>query len=83
MTQRIKTQLRIMSNPIKLDITFDEVKNFLLSKGFEMQQGKGDHMIFTHPELDQHLSIPCCVKNIKSAYIKQVQKAIRQIQGGT
>ncbi len=81
MTQRNKAEQRIMSYPIKLDITYEEVKSFLLSKDFEIRKGQGDHMIFTHPELKQHLSIPCCVKAIKTPYIKAIQKAINLICG--
>lgn len=79
MTQRDKATQRIMSVPIKTDITFDEVKNFLLSKGFVMLDGKGDHIKFTHDELEQHLSIPCKEKTIKIIYIRQIQRAIKFI----
>lgn len=77
MTQRDKATQRIMSVPIKTDITFDEVKNFLLSKDFAMLDGKGDHIKFTHDDLAQHLSIPCNEKTIKAIYIRQIQKAIK------
>lgn len=68
-----------MSIPIRKDITFEEVKNFLLSKGFVMQPGKGDHMKFTHECLEFHLSIPCNVESLKINYIKDIQKAIKII----
>lgn len=79
MTQRDKLIQRIMSVPIKTNITFDEVKNFLLSKNFVMSNGKGDHMIFTHSELEQHLSIPCKDKSVKAIYIRKIQLAIKLI----
>ena len=79
MTQKDKTEQRIMSNPIKKDITFEEVKNYLLSKGFTMQYGKGDHMKFTHADLEFHLSIPCRVSYIKINYIKDIRKAINDL----
>ncbi len=82
MTRREKAEQRILCYPIKTDITFDEVKNFLQSKGFVMQSGKGDHMVFTHTALEHHLSIPCNVKTIKTPYIKQIQKAIKLIEEG-
>ncbi len=79
MTQRDKAEQRIMSNPIRRDITFEEAKNFLLSKGFTMQPGKGDHMKFTHENLEFHLSIPCNVDSLKVNYIKDIRKALNCI----
>ena len=44
-----------------------------------MQSGKGDHMKFTHADLEFHLSIPCRVSYIKINYIKDIRKAINDL----
>ena len=43
MTKKAKLKQRIMHRPYNKDITFDEIKTFLLEEGFEMTEGKGDH----------------------------------------
>lgn len=80
MTKKDKLWQRIMSRPIKLDITFSEVEAFLISYGFTKESGKGDHVIFRHPDLVSHLSIPCGRKHIKFNYINDVQKAINLLE---
>ena len=79
MTQKDKIEQKIMSNPIKMDITYTEVKNYLIMKGFKVTPGKGDHVKFTHNSLTEHLSIPSNSKNVKPAYIKMIQKAIKEL----
>lgn len=80
MTSKDKIEEKIMRSPIAKDITFTELKNFLERKGFKMSQGKGDHMKFMHEYLDDHLSIPCGPKTVRSIYIKQVQMAVRALE---
>ena len=79
MTKRDKAAQRIMSIPIKLDISFSEVENFLISNGFIKEAGVGDHVVFRHPNLIEHLSIPCGGKSVKPIYIKFIQKAIKSL----
>ena len=81
MTNKDKTFERIMNKVVPKDITFTELRSFLISRGFDMIPGKGDHVIFRHRGLKQHLSIPAA-RIVKCAYIKNVQKAILILMSG-
>lgn len=80
MTSRDKIEEKIMRRPIAKDITFTELKNFLVWNGFTVSPGKGDHVKFEHDALDNHLSIPCGPKTVNAIYIKQVQLAIHLLE---
>ena len=76
MAKNDKTWQRIMGTPVKVDITFSELESFLIKRGFKKEMGKGDHVKFSHPDLQSHLSIPCGGKTVKPIYIRNIQKAI-------
>ena len=77
MSTREKLKQRIFN--LARDITPDEIKVFMKHEGFELKSVNGDHFIYKHPKLDNHVNI-VMNKNIKLAYIKNVKNAIQILE---
>lgn len=79
MTKIDKLYDRIMQYPYRKDITFREVRTFLIAHGFIIKQAKGDHVKFEHPQLDGKLIIDSTASYMKPYIISNVQAAISDL----
>ncbi len=72
-----KLYMRIMTRPVKSDISFTEVNNFLLDLGFiRKPKGGGSHIVYKHILLEENLTIPSNRKHLIKIYVKQIQEAV-------
>jgi predicted RNA binding protein YcfA (HicA-like mRNA interferase family) len=77
MTQKEKLHEKIKNNPA--NVRFDDALQWLLSWGFTERDGKGSHIVLTHPDYSGKLTMQS-VKGMAKAYqIKQALKAIKEI----
>jgi len=85
MSKKEKLEGKILDSTYRTDITFDEAKIFLVSRGFEVKRITGSHVIFEHVDRygkSVNLVLVNNTKHLKRSYIKEIHKAIEQIEGG-
>jgi hypothetical protein len=79
MGKKDKLLNRFLANPIKKDLTFDELEALLLSLGYEKLQGSGLRIKFFHQQDDSlinlHKSHPSNV--LKLYLIRQIQEKLK------
>ena len=62
----------------RVDVTPDELKAILLQAGFELARQSGSHMTFSHPRLDQLVTVPFH-RPVKLTYIKLAHEAVEEV----
>lgn len=68
----------IKNNPS--NVKFEDLFKLLTKLGhFEGRQGKGDHYTFSHPALDEILTIPTARKPVKRIYVKAALKLYKRV----
>ena len=67
---------KLSSLPTPNDISFDELKSFLLKIGFKVSSRGGSHNVFTCKNCDP-ISIPK-KRQIKDIYIRMIIKIIKE-----
>jgi len=83
MSGKDKLYHRIMTGPIPTDVTYKEIRGFLIQNGFiEMGDAKLSHHIFRHTGSRYHINIPAHSEGdmIKRAYISNVRKIVMLIE---
>ena len=76
MSKRKNIYERLMEKPVRSDITWDELKKFLLGSGAVLKKGSGSGRRFTHQKEILRIHKPHPHKVIKRAYIKGIQDFI-------
>jgi predicted RNA binding protein YcfA (HicA-like mRNA interferase family) len=70
----------IENNPA--DVKFDDLRTLLTKTGgFNCRQGKGDHYVFSHPDLMEMLIVDSRGKKspLKAIYVKKALKLYHQV----
>lgn len=75
-----KLQQKLFSNPIRNDITFDEISVLVNAYGCIIRQG-GNHTCIVSIETGRVIPIPRHGKCVKEAYIKQLRDLFEEIGG--
>jgi predicted RNA binding protein YcfA (HicA-like mRNA interferase family) len=79
MSGKDKLYHRIMTGPIPTNITYKEIRLFLIQNGFtELGHAKSSHHIFRHSGSRYHINIPAHNEGdmIKRGYISNVRKIV-------
>ena len=75
-----KIYSKIMEDPYHADLTIDEIKTFLIRRGFNHRNRGSSHNIFTHPQYDGIITIPTKHgRHVKGAYIKTIREALIEL----
>jgi predicted RNA binding protein YcfA (HicA-like mRNA interferase family) len=73
---------KIMEKPLRSDIRFNDMHNFLLNNGFILKKSNGSsHNIYKHNKYEQIINIQSVGGLVKRYQVSQVQKAIEFIGG--
>ncbi len=81
MSKQQKRKEKIMTKPVKKDLEFGEVHEFLIEQGFEaLPPGTGSHRVYKHPKLTKHITLAPHGRDISRAYIKSIQDAIEELE---
>lgn len=77
-----KLYMRIMTRPVKSDISFTEANKFLLHIGFNILPKKGgSHHTYRHALLMENVTLPSNKKHLRKVYIELIQKAVYILEG--
>lgn len=70
----------IENNPS--DVTFDDLRTLLVKMGgFDCRAGKGDHVVFSHPDLQEILTVDSHGKRkLKAFYVKAALKLYHRVK---
>lgn len=77
MTRRLKVYDKVKNNP--KDVKFNDLKNLLLEKGFDLKRSSGSHFIFSKDEIV--FVIPTHNNKVKEIYVKRVIDIIEKNEG--
>lgn len=81
MSKKVKLREKFFENPIRDDITFEEVKTILFQYGFSIARSNGSHNIFVH---ESGFELPPIVtvsgRYIKKAYVNVIRDAINRVE---
>jgi predicted RNA binding protein YcfA (HicA-like mRNA interferase family) len=61
------------------NVTFRELDQLLAKAGFSSRQGKGDHVVYSHPDLPYRLSIDSGRRPLLPAYVGKTLRAIEEV----
>lgn len=77
-----KLLLKMRRKPVPNDITMNELKRLLISRGFILQSRKSAHLNFSHPNLNYILTIDSHDdrKDLKAIYIRKALQAIDEVE---
>jgi hypothetical protein len=81
MSKKDKLLKKFLSNPIKKDLTFDELKTLLIACGFIKLEGAGSAVKFYHKEKDILINLhkPHPSNILKVYLIKQIQEKLKGV----
>ena len=84
MSTKDKRLAAIRSNPRQ--VRFDDLRSTLLSLGFTVRTGSGDHQTFTHELLSYHVTIDPRRPHVLQVYVKKalaaIDEVLEKIEGG-
>ena len=84
MSRFTKLHNKIKNNP--QEIRFEEIDSLLKNAGFQKRKGKGSHMIYSHPDLNDirdYITIPYKKPHIKKIYIKRALEILERLNQDT
>lgn len=76
MSKRQNVYERLMEKPVRSDITWGELRNFLIGSGAILKKGNGSGRRFIHQNEILRIHKPHPQKVIKKVYIKGIQDFI-------
>jgi predicted RNA binding protein YcfA (HicA-like mRNA interferase family) len=70
-----------LTQPIKKDLTFNELKTLLTSLGYQKIQGSGSRVKFYHQQHDSliNLHMPHSNNVLKEYLIRQIQEKLKEL----
>lgn len=81
MSKKDKLLKKFFANPIKKDLTFDELSTLLLACGFIKLEGSGSAVKFYHSSKDILINLhkPHPSNILKTYIVKQIQEKLKEV----
>lgn len=81
MSKKDKLLDRFLAQPIKKDLTFNELENLLISLGYQKIQGSGSRVKFYHQQYDNLINLHKSHPNnaLKEYLIRQIQEKLKEL----
>lgn len=80
MSKKEKLKLKVESQYNWHNISFDELKTYLLNHKFVMKEGKGSHVLFIHKTSLRPFVVAKHGNYVKAAYVKEAVKLVYEYE---
>jgi predicted RNA binding protein YcfA (HicA-like mRNA interferase family) len=80
MKKKFKLQKKIESYANDTNWTMSDLVYLLESNGFKQSGGRGSHKVYSHDDLDDHITLASHDKNILPAYVKQARNILQLLE---
>lgn len=79
MSKKNKLRAKLDNFAADLNWTLADAELVLTQHGFVREEGKGSHINFKHPLLNEPFTVVCHGHQVKPCYIRMIRKAIHDL----